>query len=110
MLVVVAGLPSWLRSIRLRGIGNLNDGWLRVVGFLSVCLAPGVWMSTICGRYIARAVWSPYSGVWVVMRVSRSVYSVVVVGCLMSQWSMTVFRGGVVVPQFFAEMCKGRIV
>ena len=31
VLVEVDGLPSWYRSIRFRGMGSRNGGWLGVV-------------------------------------------------------------------------------
>ncbi len=67
VFVVVDGLPSWYRYVRLRGVGNWNGGWLRVVGFFCLCVGSGVVMLPICGRSSIRAVWSPYSGVWVVI-------------------------------------------
>ena len=62
MLFEVDGLPNWYRSMRDRGMGSWNGGWLRVVGFLS--LSVGSWMAIrpICGRSSIRALWSPYSG------------------------------------------------
>ncbi len=67
MLVEVAGLPSWYRSIRFRGMGSSNGGWLRVVGFFCLCEGSGVVMFPICERLSMRALRSPYSGVWVVI-------------------------------------------
>jgi hypothetical protein len=70
VLVEVDGLPNWYRSIRFRGMGSKSDGWLRplrVVGFFCLCLESGVVMISICGRSSIRALWSPYSGVWVVI-------------------------------------------
>ena len=63
VLAVVVALPIWWRSIRVRGVGRINGGGLRVVGFVFVCLASGVWMSPICGMSTVRVIWSPYSGV-----------------------------------------------
>jgi hypothetical protein len=54
-------------SIRFRGMGSRNGGWLRVVKFFNVCLRLGVVMLPICGRSNIWALWSPYSGVWVVI-------------------------------------------
>ena len=74
MLVVVVGLPSLQRSIRLQGIGSMNGGgyaWLDLC--LCVCLASGVCMSSFWGRSIVRVLFSPYFGVSVVMRVLISV-------------------------------------
>ena len=67
MLVEVNGFPSWYRSMRFRGIGSWNGGWLRVVGFFSFCMGSGVVMLPICGRSSITALWSPYSGAWVVI-------------------------------------------
>ncbi len=67
VLVEVDGLPSWYKSIRFRGMGSRNGGWLRVVGLFCLCLRPGVVMLPICGRSSIMALWSPYSGVWVVI-------------------------------------------
>jgi hypothetical protein len=50
VLVEVDGLPNWYRSIRFREMGSKKGGWLRVVGFISLCLWAGVVMLTICGR------------------------------------------------------------
>ena len=69
MLVEVDGYLSWYRSIRFRGMGGWNGGWLRVVGFFWLCERLGVVMIPICGRSSIRALWSPYSGVWVVIAV-----------------------------------------
>ena len=57
----------------MREIGSVKGVWLRADGFLCVCLASSVWMCPICGRSIVRALWSPYFGEWVVMRVLTSV-------------------------------------
>jgi hypothetical protein len=67
VLAEVDRLPSWYRSLRFRGMGSRNGGWLRVVGFFCLCLGSGVVMLPICGRSSIRALWSPYSGVWVVI-------------------------------------------
>ena len=67
MLFEVAGLPSWYRSIRFRGLGSWNGGWFRVVGFFCFSVGSGVVIFPICGRSSMRALWSPYSGVWVVI-------------------------------------------
>ena len=63
MLFEVDGLPSWYRSIRFRGMGSWNGGWLRVVGFFCLCMMSGVMMIPICGRSSTRALRSSYSGV-----------------------------------------------
>ena len=47
----------------------MNGGWLHVVVFVFAILAFGVRMSPICGSSRIRALWSPYSGVWVTMSV-----------------------------------------
>ena len=67
MSIAVDRLPSWYRSMRFRGMGSRNGGWLRVVGFFCLCVVSGVVMVPICGRSSIRALWSPYSGVWVVI-------------------------------------------
>ena len=67
MLVEADELPRWYKSIWFRGIGSKNGGWLRMVGFFCLCLRSGVVMLPICGRSSIRALWSPYSGVWVVI-------------------------------------------
>ncbi len=64
MLFEVDGLPSWYRSVRFRGMGSWNGGWLRVVGLFCLCEGSGVVMIPIYGRSSIRALWSPYSGVW----------------------------------------------
>ena len=63
MLVEVDWLPSWYKSIRFRGMGSWNGGWLRVVGFFCLCEGSGVVMIPFCERSSIRALWSPYSGV-----------------------------------------------
>ena len=65
VLALVDSLPGRYRSTRLWGIGSMHSGWLRVAGFVCVRLAPGIWMSPICGSSKMRALWYPYSGVWV---------------------------------------------
>ena len=67
VLFEVDGLPSWYRSMRFRGMGSWNGGWLRVVEFFCLCERSGVVIISICGRSSVRALWSPYSGVWVVI-------------------------------------------
>ena len=67
VLVEVDGLPSWYLSIRFRGMGSRNGGWLRVVGFFCMCLGSGLVMLPICGRSSISALKSPCSGVWVVI-------------------------------------------
>ena len=73
VLIEVDGLPSRYRSIRFRGMGSRNGGWLRVVGFFCLCLKSGVVMLPICGRSSIRSLLSPYSGVWVAIFVFISV-------------------------------------
>ncbi len=80
MFVEVDGLPSWYRSMRFRGMGSRNGGWLRVVGFFCLCVGSGVVMLPIYGRSSIRALWSPYSGVRVVT--DLYVYICVVYGCI----------------------------
>ena len=63
----VASLPSRYWSIKFCGMGRRNGGWLLVVGFCSFRSALRGWMSPICGSSSASAMWSPYSGVCVVM-------------------------------------------
>ncbi len=67
VLAEVVGLPNWQSSIRFREAGSWNGGWTRVVGFFCVCLMSGVLLLPICGRSSIRALWSPYSGVWVLI-------------------------------------------
>jgi len=45
----------------------MNDWWLRVVGFEKLRSALWSWMSPIWGSSSVRALWSPYSGVYVVI-------------------------------------------
>ena len=33
VFVEVDGFPSWYMSMRFRGMGSKNDGWLRLVGY-----------------------------------------------------------------------------
>ena len=47
MLAEVEGSPNGHRSIRFRGMGSWNGGWLRVVGFFCVCLVSGMLMISI---------------------------------------------------------------
>ncbi len=63
VLFAVDELPSWYRSMRFRGMGSWNGGWLLVVGFFCLCVASCVVMCPICGRSSIRALWSPNSGV-----------------------------------------------
>ena len=67
VLFEVDGLPSWYRSIKFRGMGSWNGGWLLVVGLFCLCEGSGVVMIPICGSLSIRALRSPYSGVWVVI-------------------------------------------
>ena len=67
MLFEVDGLPCWYRSMRFRGMGSWNGGVLFVVGFFCLCEGSGVVMYPVSGRSSIRALWSPYSGVWVVV-------------------------------------------
>jgi len=69
VLFEVDGLPSWYRSMRFWGMGSWNGGWLLVVGFFRLCVVSGVVLLPICGRSSIRALWSPYSGVSVVISV-----------------------------------------
>ena len=64
---VVASFPSRYWSIRFCGIGILNGGWLLVIGFGRLFFVLWVWMSPIWGSSWTSALWSPYSGVYVVM-------------------------------------------
>ena len=63
----VASVPSRYWSIRFCGMGSMNGGWLLVVGFGRLCLLLWMWMSPIWGSSRMSALWSPYSGVYVVM-------------------------------------------
>ncbi len=38
VFVMSDGVPSRYRSIRCCGMGSMNGGWLRVVGFVEFCL------------------------------------------------------------------------
>ena len=67
MLVEVEGFPSWYRSMRFRGMGSMNGGWLLVVEFFCLSVGSGLVMFPIYGRSSIKALWSPYSGVWVVI-------------------------------------------
>jgi hypothetical protein len=67
VLLEIYGLPSWYRSMRFRWMGSWNGGWLLVVRFFYVCEGSGVFICPICGRSTIRALWSLYSGVWVVI-------------------------------------------
>ncbi len=58
-----------VRSIRFWGVGSWNGGWLRVVGFFCLREGSGEVMIPNCGRSNIRALWSSYSGVWVVIAV-----------------------------------------
>jgi hypothetical protein len=69
VLVLIDSLPSRYRSTRFRGMGSTNGGWLRVVWFVFFRLAPGIWMPRIYGSSKMRALWSPCSGVWVVVMI-----------------------------------------
>ncbi len=60
---VVALFPSRYWSIRFCGMWSMNGGWLLVVGFGRLL----DWMSPIWGSSRMSALWSPYSGVYVVM-------------------------------------------
>ncbi len=84
--------PSWYRSMRFRDMGSRNGGWLLVVGFLCLGVGSGFVMFPICGRSRIRALWSPYSGMWVVIIVFVLVY-MGLLGCRSSQWSRDVFAG-----------------
>ena len=55
VLVVVVGLPNWYRSMRFRGMGNMNGWWLRRVAIFWFFLESGVLMFPICGRSSIRA-------------------------------------------------------
>ena len=63
----VVSLPSRYWSIRFCGMGSMNGGWLLVVGFGRLRSALWGWMSPIWGSPSASALWSPYSGVYVVI-------------------------------------------
>jgi hypothetical protein len=59
VLALVESLPSGHRSTMFWGMGSMNDWGLRVVGFVFVRLAPGIWMYLFCGSSNMRALWSP---------------------------------------------------
>ena len=63
----VVSLPSRYWSIKFCGMGSMNGGWLLVVGFGRLRSALWGWMSPIWGSSSASALWSPYSGVYVVI-------------------------------------------
>ncbi len=84
VLCVVDEFPSWYRSMRFLGMGSRNGGWLLVVGFVCLSMGSGFVMFPICGRSSMRALWSPYSGLWVVIIVFVLVY-MGMVGCRSSQ-------------------------
>ena len=69
----VVSLPSRYWSIKFCGMGSMNGGWLLVVGFGRLRSALWGWMSPIWGSSSASALWSPYSGVCVVIFVFRGV-------------------------------------
>ena len=85
-------------------MGRRNGGWLRVVGFFCLCVVSGVVIFPICGRSSIRALWSPYSGLWVVIFVFLFVLCVVVFSPLRSQWSVAVFAG-IYVCMLLGVMC-----
>ena len=93
MRLDVVSLPNRYWSIKFCGMGRMNGGWLLVVGFCSFRSGLRGWMSPICGSSSAIAIWSPYSGVCVVMVVLYGVYGCECVGCWSSQWSMCVLAG-----------------
>jgi hypothetical protein len=76
----VVSLPSRYWSIKFCGMGSMNGGWLLVVGFGRLRSALWGWMSPIWGSSSASALWSPYSGVYVVIFVLWGVYGRVAVG------------------------------
>ena len=53
-LFEVDGLPSWYSSMRFRGMGSWNGGWLLVVGFF--CLAFREWF---CVQFVGGQVLGP---------------------------------------------------
>ena len=55
MLFEVDGFPSWYMSMRFRGMGSWNGGWLLVVRFFCLCVGSGVVICPICGRSSIRA-------------------------------------------------------
>ena len=68
-----ASLPSLYWSIKFCGMGSMNGGWLLVMGFGRLRSALWGWMSPIRGSSSTSALWSPYSGVCVVVFVLRGV-------------------------------------
>jgi hypothetical protein len=62
-----ASLPRRYWSIQFCGMGSINGEWLLVVGFGKLRLALWGWMSPIWGSSCVSALWSPYSGVYVVI-------------------------------------------
>ncbi len=67
MRFVVASFPSRYWSIRFCGMGSMNGGWLLVVGLGRLCFVLWGWMSPIWGSSRMSALWSPFSGVYVVV-------------------------------------------
>ena len=63
----VASLPRRYWSIKFCGMGSMNGGWLLVVEFGKLRFALWGWMSPIWGSSSMSALWSPYSGVYVVI-------------------------------------------
>ena len=59
--------PSRYWSIKFCVMGSINGGWLLVVGFGRLRFALWDWMSPSWGSSSAIALWSPYSGVYVVL-------------------------------------------
>ena len=55
--LLVEASPSWYRSIRGLGMGRMNGGWSRVVGYVSVVGGSGA-RSPIWGISARRALWS----------------------------------------------------
>ncbi len=66
-------LPSRYWSIRFCGMGRMNGGWLLVAGFGKLRYTLWDRMSPIWGSSSASALWSPYSGVCIVIFVLRGV-------------------------------------
>ncbi len=64
---VVASLPRRHWPIKFCGMGSMYGGWLLVVGFGRLCFVLWGWMSPIRGSSSVSALWSPYSGMCVVM-------------------------------------------
>ena len=67
VMSIVASFPSRYWSIWVCGMGSMNGGCLIVVGFGRLHFVLWGWMSPVWGSSSVSTLWSPYSGVYVVM-------------------------------------------